>query len=75
MDFSRKLPIGKSLLLSTLEAYYEGKKDLFKGLAIVDLEKDNPDAWNPCPVLKFVYDAIASEISFTANAASHATAH
>jgi hypothetical protein len=30
---------GKSLFLSTLEAYYQGRKDLFKGLAIYDYEK------------------------------------
>lgn len=37
---SRPRRFGKSLLLSTLEAYFEGKKDLFKGLAIEALEKD-----------------------------------
>lgn len=38
---------GKSLLISTLEAYLSGKKDLFKGLAIEQLEKD----WTAYPVL------------------------
>ena len=38
---------GKSLLLSTLRAYFEGRRDLFKGLALEALEKD----WTPCPVL------------------------
>ncbi len=38
---------GKSLLLSTLEAYFTGKKELFKGLAIEQLEKD----WFEYPVL------------------------
>ncbi|GHV64744.1 ATPase AAA [Bacteroidia bacterium] len=37
---------GKSLFLSTLKAYFEGKKELFKGLAIADLEKD----WVKYPV-------------------------
>lgn len=31
---------GKSLLISTIEAYFEGKKDFFDGLAIAGLEKD-----------------------------------
>ena len=34
---SRPRRFGKSLLLSTLEAYFLGKKDLFKGLAIEKL--------------------------------------
>lgn len=38
---------GKSLLLSTLEAYFEGKRELFEGLAIAKLEKD----WKQYPVL------------------------
>ena len=38
---------GKSLLLSTLEAYFLGKKHLFKGLAIEQWEKD----WTVYPVL------------------------
>ena len=42
---------GKSLLLSTLKAYWEGRKELFKGLAIEKLEQDNPEAWQPYPVL------------------------
>ena len=37
---SRPRRFGKSLLISTLEAYFEGKKELFKGLAIENLEKD-----------------------------------
>ena len=44
---SRPRRFGKSLLLSTLEAYFTGKKDLFKGLAIEELEKD----WLEYPVL------------------------
>lgn len=31
---------GKSLLLSTLEAYFQGRKELFQGLAIEALEKE-----------------------------------
>ena len=44
---SRPRRFGKSLLLSTFEAYFLGKKDLFKGLAIEHLETE----WNIYPVL------------------------
>ncbi|MDD2952251.1 MAG: ATP-binding protein [Parabacteroides sp.] len=44
---SRPRRFGKSLLISTLEAYFEGRKDLFHGLAIEGLEKD----WFSYPVL------------------------
>lgn len=44
---SRPRRFGKSLLVSTLEAYFTGKKDLFKGLAMERLEKE----WNVYPVL------------------------
>ena len=37
---SRPRRFGKSLLLSTIEAYMEGKRELFEGLAIAELEKD-----------------------------------
>ena len=50
---SRPRRFGKSLLISTLKAYFEGKKELFEGLKIIELEKDNPDAWKPCPVMLF----------------------
>ncbi|MBR1714870.1 MAG: ATP-binding protein [Treponema sp.] len=46
---SRPRRFGKSLLITTLEAYFMGKKDLFRGLAIEKLEKD----WIEYPVLKF----------------------
>ena len=44
---SRPRRFGKSLLLSTLEAYFQGKKKLFEGLAIEKLEKD----WFKYPIL------------------------
>ena len=44
---SRPRRFGKSLLISTLEAYFEGKKELFKGLAIENLEED----WIKYPIL------------------------
>ena len=38
---------GKSLLVSTMQSYFEGKKDLFKGLAMEKLEKE----WTEYPVI------------------------
>ena len=46
---SRPRRFGKSLLVSTLQAYFEGKKELFKGLYIDSVEKD----WTEYPVLRF----------------------
>jgi hypothetical protein len=43
---SRPRRFGKSLFLSTLKAYFQGKKELFEGLAIAELEKD----WIEYPV-------------------------
>lgn len=43
---------GKSLLLSTMKAYWEGKKELFNGLAIMKMEKDM-DSWQSYPVFYF----------------------
>lgn len=48
---SRPRRFGKSLFISTLKAYFEGKKELFSGLKIEELEKDNPEAWKPYPVI------------------------
>ncbi len=44
---SRPRRFGKSLLISTLKAYFEGKKELFEGLAMEQLEKD----WTKYPIL------------------------
>lgn len=46
---SRPRRFGKSLLVSTMQSYFEGKKELFKGLAIDKLEKE----WTEYPVLHF----------------------
>ena len=46
---SRPRRFGKSLLTSTLEAYFQGRKDLFKGLAMELLETE----WTEYPVLRF----------------------
>ena len=44
---SRPRRFGKSLLISTLEAYFQGKKELFEGLAVYGLEKE----WLEYPIL------------------------
>ena len=49
---SRPRRFGKSLLLSAMKAYWEGKKALFSGLAIEKLEEGNPDAWKSYPVFR-----------------------
>lgn len=46
---SRPRRFGKSLLVSTMQSYFEGEKELFKGLAIEKLEKE----WTKYPVLHF----------------------
>ncbi|MCD8387649.1 MAG: ATP-binding protein [Bacteroidales bacterium] len=46
---SRPRRFGKSLLISTLEAYFQGQKELFEGLTIYDIEKE----WKKYPVLHF----------------------
>lgn len=44
---NRPRRFGKSLLISTLEAYFQGKRELFEGLAVHDLEKE----WIQYPIL------------------------
>ena len=46
---SRPRRFGKSLFASTLQAYFEGRKELFEGLAIADYEQE----WVKHPVLHF----------------------
>ena len=55
---------GKSLFLSTLKAYFEGRKELFEGLKIDELEKD----WTQYPVfyLDFNRESYANMASFRA---------
>ena len=50
---SRPRRFGKSLLISTLESYFLGKKELFKGLKIEALEKE----WKTYPVLHIDFGA------------------
>lgn len=51
---SRPRRFGKSLLCSTLKAYFEGKKELFDGLRIMEKEKE----WKAYPVIHFSISSI-----------------
>ena len=51
---SRPRRFGKSLLLSTIKAYFQGKKDLFKGLAMERLETE----WEEYPVFHIDFNGI-----------------
>ena len=53
---SRPRRFGKSLFLSTLKAYWEGRKELFEGLEIEKLEQGNDEAWQPYPVFYFDFN-------------------
>ena len=55
---SRPRRFGKSLLLSTLRAYFEGKKELFKGLKIDKLEKD----WHVHRVFHFDFNGMNFDV-------------
>ena len=50
---SRPRRFGKSLLLSTLQAYFEGRRELFKALDAIKMDLD----WTPSPVLRFDLNA------------------
>ncbi len=50
---SRPRRFGKSLLMSTLESYFKGERELFKGLAADSMDLD----WTPYPVLRFDFNA------------------
>ena len=52
---ARPRRFGKSLLISTLKAYFEGRKDLFEGLKIMKLEQE----WKKYPVIKFDFNGIS----------------
>ena len=45
---SRPRRFGKSVLVDTLEAYLQGRKDLFEGLKIIEMEKE----WKQYPVVR-----------------------
>lgn len=60
---SRPRRFGKSLFLTTLQAYFEGRRELFKGL---DIDTDDMD-WTPRPVIKLSLNTVdpKSEESLT----------
>ena len=62
---SRPRRFGKSLLVSTMKAYFEGKKELFTGLALEKLEKD----WIEYPIvyLNFSQDGFSTDESLKSN--------
>ncbi|MCO6477907.1 MAG: AAA family ATPase, partial [Phaeodactylibacter sp.] len=51
---SRPRRFGKSLLLTTLRSYFQGRKDLFEGLYIFDKEKE----WKKHPVVHIDYSLL-----------------
>ena len=53
---SRPRRFGKSLFLSSLQKYWEGKKELFTECRILELEADNPAAWVKHPVFLFDFN-------------------
>ena len=56
---SRPRRFGKSLLTTTLRSYFEGRKDLFEGLKIMELEKD----WESFPVIHLDLSVTKAETS------------
>ena len=54
---TRPRRFGKSLFISTLQAYFEGKSELFKGLAIEKFKAENNIEWKKYPVLKLDLNA------------------
>ena len=59
---SRPHRFGKSLFLSTLKAYFEGKKELFEGLYIAEREEkiarwQKREPWEASPILYFDFNA------------------
>jgi hypothetical protein len=56
MFLSRPRRFGKSLLVSTLKAYWEGRSELFEGLEIFALESAREGAWTPHPVFHLDLD-------------------
>ncbi len=54
---ARPRRFGKSLLISTLKAYFEGRRDLFEGLKMMDLEQD----WTKYPVISFDFNGLSRQ--------------
>ena len=51
---ARPRRFGKSLLLSTLKCYFEGRRDLFEGLKMMELEQE----WVKYPVFSFDFNRL-----------------
>jgi len=54
---TRPRRFGKSLFISTLQAYFEGRKELFEGLFIERYKKERGDEWQSYPTLKLDLNA------------------
>ena len=54
---ARPRRFGKSLLVSTLKAYFEARKDLFEGLKMMELEQE----WKKYPVISFDFNGLLAE--------------
>ena len=54
---TRPRRFGKSLFLSTLQAYFEGRKELFRGLAIEKFKVESGSEWQSYPILKLDLNA------------------
>ena len=54
---TRPRRFGKSLFLSMLQAYFEGRKELFKGLAIEKIKEEDGSEWKSYPILKLDLNA------------------
>ena len=54
---ARPRRFGKSLLVSTLKAYFEGRKDLFVGLKMAELETE----WAKYPVIMFDFNGLSNQ--------------
>ncbi len=54
---TRPRRFGKSLFISTLQTYFEGRKELFKGLAVEKIKAERCEDWKKYPVLKLDLNA------------------
>ena len=54
---ARPRRFGKSLLVDTLRCYFEGRRDLFEGLKIMDLEQE----WTKYPVINFDFNGLSRQ--------------
>ena len=53
---SRPRRFGKSLFVSALDAYWSGRKELFKGLEIEKAEESGNESWIKYPVFQFDFN-------------------